>query len=154
VQLAEYRNYCLDEIRLRFPDFDAVMVMDTDLVGGISLNGVANTFGSPNWDFMGAKGIYSEPGKRGWVHYDSWAFRKRGEWKAPGAWFDYWVPPVGDEPVPVNSCFGGCGIYRMDAILSSYYDSFDCEHVCLHHSMIEKGFDRLFLNPGLVAIHS
>ena len=56
----------------------------------------------------------------------------------------------GEPMVPVYSCFGGLGGYRMQAMLTCRYGETDCEHVCLHQDMRRAGLDRLYLNPSQV----
>ena len=41
-----------------------VIVLDTDIEGGFSLEGVANTYGQTNWDFVGANGLILR--RQGW----------------------------------------------------------------------------------------
>ena len=58
-------------------------------------------------------------------------------------------------PIEVDSAFGGLGIYKKSAILSSSYIGVDdnreefCEHVHLHTVMREKGL-RLYIVPSLI----
>ena len=59
----------------------------------------------------------------------------------------------GEPLVPVYSCFGGFGVYRMPAFLSAQYAGGDCEHVALHRSMRAAGFDRQFLNPSQLVFY-
>ena len=57
--------------------------------------------------------------------------------------------------LPVQSAFGGFGIYKVEVFLTSNYDAKGndpgvyCEHVDLHFSSIEKG-KKLFINPAMV----
>jgi hypothetical protein len=57
------------------------------------------------------------------------------------------MPPVGSDPIPMNSAFGGLCLYRREAYLAGVYEGGDCEHVSLHRSMQRAGY-QLFLNPG------
>ena len=50
----------------------------------------------------------------------------------------------------VYSCFGGLGVYRIEAMLTCRYGDSDCEHVCFHRSMRAAGLDRLYLNPSQI----
>lgn len=49
----------------------------------------------------------------------------------------------GEPLLPVESCFGGLGLYRMAAFLSAEYGGGDCEHVVFHQRLRRSGFDRL-----------
>lgn len=153
-RMAVYRNKCQDYIRDNFPEFDYVILVDTDIAGGWSYDGVANTIGQPTWDFMGSNGIIYKNWQdiiRKALYYDVWAFRWYGDWKAKNA--DSLNPRSwhrGDSRVPVFSCFGGLGAYKMNAYLSSRYDGTDCEHIPFHRGMMEKGFNQLFMNPSQI----
>jgi len=124
-RMANYRNKCQDYLLNTFPRFDYVMLVDTDLPGGWSYDGIANTMGQPEWDFMGSNGIIFKNWRnihRKPLYYDVWAFRWYGDWAPcdsaklnPKTW------NRGDGIVPVFSCFGGLGIYTMDA-----YESDSC----------------------------
>ena len=59
----------------------------------------------------------------------------------------------GEPLVPVTCCFGGLGIYRMEAFRKGSYCPSDCEHVTFHKSLIEAGHGRLFLNPSQILIY-
>jgi hypothetical protein len=155
--MAAYRRRCQSEVAARWPDFDHVCVVDTDLPDGWSYDGVAHSFGSSEWDFVGSYGIIYQrqrltPSKA--LHYDVWAFRPQGsdeplESRAGNnlAW------QRGDALVPVNSCFGGLGLYRMAAWLAASYQGGDCEHVPLHRQMRQRGYGRLYLNPSQIALY-
>ncbi len=60
--------------------------------------------------------------------------------------------------VPVNSAFGGFGIYKPKIFTSIDYaksdsgDPSDCEHLDLHFKCLQKGF-RLFIDPNLINNH-
>jgi hypothetical protein len=59
----------------------------------------------------------------------------------------------GEPLIPMESCFGGLGIYRMDALLSSMYVGGDCEHVPLHRGLKAAGYSRIFLNPSQIVLY-
>ena len=151
-RMADYRNRYHQMINDRFSDFDYVIVADMDLVGGWSDDGIANTFGWDDWDFVGSNGLILQRARwrfNAWLHFDTWAYRRNGSFEP------MCTRTVNDfswrrgEPLePVYSCFGGLGVYRMPAFLSGRYGGGDCEHVTLHRSMREAGFGRMFLNPS------
>lgn len=156
-RMAAYRNRCLDEIRRRWSDFDAVIVVDLDLRNGFSVKGIANTFGHDGWDFVGSNGVILKRIRATLdvpVQYDAWAFRRHGDFTALStAAVNAMRFRVGDPLVPVASCFGGLGVYRMPAFLSSRYDGSDSEHVPFHRGLLEAGFTGLFLNPSQVTCY-
>src|SRR5205085_531004 len=71
----QYREYAVEN----FGDFDYAFVVDTDLAGGWSYDGIANTLGHDDWDFVGSYGLERWAGRDPYVfpyvHFDTWAFR-------------------------------------------------------------------------------
>jgi hypothetical protein len=156
-RMAYYRGECQRVIRESYSQFDHVILVDTDLLGGWSYDGVAHTFGQRDWDFVGANGfIY----RRRWLspnavsHYDAWAFRNDQQFtplttkEVNGMIFHR-----GQPMERVYSCFGGLGIYRMPAYLAGRYDGTDVEHVTFHRVLHERGFDKTYLNPSLITVY-
>jgi hypothetical protein len=137
------------------------MVLDADPHGGFSVDGVLNSLG---WfcEMMGESFHRREPGAMashslyvreeqggyGVAAYDAWAGRLSWwEDRREHNWFHMLMPPVGSEPIPMNSAFGGLCLYRREAYLAGVYEGGDCEHV-LHHKAMQKAGYQLFLNPG------
>jgi hypothetical protein len=155
--MAAYRDRVQAEVAARWPDFDVACVVDTDLPDGWSYDGVAHSFGSGEWDFVGSYGIIYQRQRLTLsraLHYDVWAFRPLESFQPLDsragnalAW------RRGESLVPVNSCFGGLGLYRMPAWLAARYRGGDCEHVPLHREMRERGFGRLYLNPSQITLY-
>jgi len=161
-RMAYYRNQLRVRVTRACPEGWAnnVIAVDTDLPGGWSYDGVANTFGHPqaDWDFVGSNSILfrnykGEKNKP--VYFDVWAFRWRGS-DTPTRPEDinplHW--PRGAAMVPINSCFGGLGVYRMDAFRRCSYDGTDCEHVPFHRKMRQSGMGRLFMNPSQITLYT
>lgn len=156
-RMAYYRNQCHNHIQTHCSGLDNVIVADTDLWGGWSYDGVANTFGHDRWDFVGAYGIiHRREGFRNNVvkHYDAWAFRPYGSYEPLStASVNAMSWNRGASMLPTFSCFGGLGVYRLDAYLAGKYEGDDCEHVGLHRTMRDKGFGRIFLNPSQITLY-
>jgi hypothetical protein len=118
---------------------------------------VAHTFGQDGWDFVGANGIIYR--RRGFnpnaiAHYDAWAFRLDADFTPlTTKQVNRLLYQRGQPLVPVASCFGGVGIYRMPAYLAGRYDGSDVEHVTFHREMHRRGFDKTYLNPSLIAVY-
>ena len=173
IALAEYRDACQRWVRSCCADFDYVVVIDWDAWGGWWHDGVLNGLG---WmlELQGAYGMASvslletpvvvmgedqRPAiDTSWLHYDCWAARGIGQpqnyWDdytvGEGGWKHQYLPPVGSEPVPVASAFGGFCIYRTAAYLKGTYDGTrDCEHVEMHRSIAKATGQRLYLCPGM-----
>ena len=156
-RMAYYRNQCHQYICENHADCDEVILVDTDLEGGWSYDGVAHTFGCDNWDFVGAFGVIF---KRHYfkanclVHYDAWAYRTDESFTPMTTGeVNSIIFHRGDPLVPVTSCFGGIGVYRMPAFQCGTYDGSDTEHVTFHRRLRKNGFDRMFLNPSLIALY-
>jgi hypothetical protein len=148
-RMACYRNQYLNFVRRTYRDYDYVIVVDTDLGGEWNEAGIAITFGHDDWDFVGSYGILHRLSRQGFqqVHYDAWAYRLLGSDTAiPTKIANRFMPTQDQTLIPVNSCFGGLGIYRMASLVASHYGGSDCEHVTLHRGMREAGHARLYLN--------
>lgn len=156
-RMADYRAHYHRAIADQCWDEDEVIVLDMDLEGGWSLDGIAHTYGHDDWDFVGSYGILYR--RRGlqfnrFVHYDSWAFRTSEDFRPlPTREVNYLHWDRGDPLVPVTSCFGGLGIYRRQAFLAGAYAGPDCEHIALHRQMRACGFRRVFLNPSQITLY-
>lgn len=156
-RMAHYRNRCLEVLRAEFAEFSHAIVLDTDLKGGWSIDGIANTFGHDGWDFVGSNGIIFK--RLGCelnvpVQYDAWAFRLDDQLTAlPTGAVNAMQWQRGQPLVPVTSCFGGLGVYRMPALLSACYDGWDSEHVPLHQQMRRNGYENMFLNPSQITVY-
>jgi hypothetical protein len=159
-RMAYYRNRCRQCVLDSFGDFEFVIVIDMDLMGGWSYDGIANTFGHDDWDFVGANGMSfrTRDDPQTFEFFDTFAFRADRP-IARGQTLDARVRTAprfvrGEPLVPVRSCFGGLGVYRMNGYKSATYDGIDCEHVTFHASMRERGFSRLFLNPSQIVLYT
>ena len=165
VRLAYCRNKCHDHVRT-MPERPAyTIVMDTDPHHGFSVDGVFNSVAwlgalSAKWQppaGMASYSLYRNYGSaesRGVAHYDAWAMRLnwwRDRRQEIGmTWAFQLFPPVGSNPIPMYSAFGGLCVYSTEAFLAAGerpYQGGDCEHVFLHKKMHEAGY-QLYLNPG------
>jgi len=161
VRLAKCRTLCQEWVRRHAADASYVMVLDADPHGGFSVDGVLNSLG---WfcemlgesfhrrepGAMASHSLYvrEEQGGYGVAAYDAWAGRLSWwEDRREHNWFHMLMPPVGSEPIPMNSAFGGLCLYRREAYLAGIYEGGDCEHV-FHHKAMQKAGYQLFLNPG------
>jgi hypothetical protein len=157
--LADCRNRYRQRIAERFPDFDYVIVVDTDLSGGWSYEGVAHSFGHDDWDFIGSYGLAPrldpELKEFPYVHFDVWAFHPAPS-TAPRKLVNHneLLLRRGEPLLPVESCFGGLGLYRMAAMRAVEYSGGDCEHVVFHQRLRRAGFNRLYMNPSQLVLYS
>ena len=156
--MAEYRNKCLEQIREKFSDYDYYILIDMDLTGGFSYDGVANTIGSELlWSGVAANGKNSRRSNH--VYWDTYAHRDLGHgMRTHGGRMreyhgKYAETGRGDPWVKVNSAFGGMGIYKIDDVINSEYTGEASEHVPFHLDIIDKG-GNIFMNPNLVVLYN
>ena len=158
-RLASCRNRYRDYAVREFGDYDYATVVDTDLCGGWSYDGVADTFGHTDWDFVGSYGVLprvsdGNPPRRHLIHFDAWAFRDVDHHQPhEGHEINRMVLQRGESLLRVWSCFGGLGVYRMPCFHAARYAGGDCEHVQLHRALRNAGFDQLFLNPSQIVVY-
>lgn len=154
-RMAYYRNRCREAILEHFSDFDFVIVVDMDLLGGWSYDGVANTFGHEEWDVVGSNGLSFAvlDAPHTYEYVDAFAYRAVGQTQVLRESHAIRLPR-GEPLVPVWSCFGGLGVYRMECFHTARYDGAECEHVRFHQSLREQGLDRQFLNPSQLVLYS
>lgn len=166
-KMAAFRNTYLELIKQYFSSYDYLMVVDIDLQGPWSLNGVMNSIGHDNWDAICAYGLMTLIGTWGTVFmmYDALAYvGKQDETGPTMSPFDlmrhylrinFWDTFGVNECtglVPVKSGFGGLAIYKMPAIQNAWYSGGICEHIAFHEHMAHNGYDKIFMNPALVIL--
>jgi len=157
-RLAHGRNVLHDyAISLNYP-FDYYIVCDLDdKIEKLTPDSILSCFKYSGWSMMGANQQHS--------YYDLWALRTKDTWCNLDCWNNIkgimgceskYIPSDSD-PIPVDSCFGGTGIYRFKDTLGCRYSSFPqefseeiCEHVPFHQSMRELHGAQLFINPGMI----
>jgi hypothetical protein len=142
-----------------YAGFGHALVIDSNLAGGWSYDGVAHTFGGDGWDFVGSYGLTGVgaawDGGPEFLHHDPRAFRSDARGPSRGAGPDGLRLRRGGALLAVSSCFGGLGIYRMACLLAcSYEDGGGCEHRGFHDRLRRAGLGRLFLNPSQIVLHS
>ena len=162
--MAQYRDEYLNYIRHTSSSSTHVIVLDLDLLIGCSLEGLAHSFSYDHneWDMIACNGVDAING----TYYDPLAYKdtesNRILYHNPTANSDGLSYKKtlnfkkGDlKLVPVKSAFSGLAIYKKEAIESSKYsqpDLKDCEHVSLHDTMIEQGYNKLFINPNMMVL--
>lgn len=156
-RMARYRNACLELVRSQAGAFDYVLLVDTDLEGGWSFEGIANTFGHDAWDFVGSNGLICKRirmDSNAALQYDAWAFRTDEAFTPLSTQeVNHMKWNRGEALVPVTCSFGGLGIYRMDAYLAGRYAGHDVDHVTHQQIARSKGFNRVFLNPSQFTLY-
>ena len=171
-RIAKCRNRYLQELRAnkKYNNIDYVVVADLDGVN----SDLTKTAVKSCWKFTEEwDACFANQSK---VYYDIWALRHK-TWCPNDCWKTYkFLLNHGvskhralhaavysrmininsnEDPIEVDSAFGGLGIYKKHAILTSVYIGLDdneeeiCEHVNLHTTMKDKGL-RLYIIPSLI----
>jgi|15BtaG_2_1085339.scaffolds.fasta_scaffold00003_68 hypothetical protein len=169
VDMAECRNKLLN-IALKTDSFiqnndhkfDYVFMLDMDLEGGYSYEGICNSIGWNDFDGIGSNGIFyrivehegKEVNQR--LFYDAWAFRRLGHDK-PHAHEEINILRYerGEEPFEVISNHNGMTIYKADClrIPGLKYKAGDCDHVTLNKQLREHG-KKICLNPSQITLYN
>lgn len=147
-------------------DTDLVAVLDGDLEGPLSLDGVAHAvalLSEPSGpDAVAALGINNWLGLPilapfiGYGYYDPIAFRERDFARRDSdASVRLRLAGLrrGDAPLPVLSAFAGLALYRGEIARGLRYDerTTDCEHVSYHRALAARG-GKLVLDPSLMLL--
>ena len=164
-RMARLRNALCERLDAE-PLSDFVAVVDGDLEGPVSLDGLAHSVAllaeSAGPDGVAALGINNWVGLPflmpflGYGYYDPIAFRE-GVWerRSSDAAIRYRLAGLrrGDEPLAVKSAFAGLALYRGQSVRGLRYDeaTSDCEHVSFHRAFAERGA-KLMLNPSLMLL--
>lgn len=159
INLAKYRNVCLEWVKQNYSDFNYVIVLDLDADQGFSIEGIYNSISWLNKvetsAGMGSYSLYCDNNKL--YHYDTFAFRfNNWEESSPNVTSNYeqalsnYHPNIGSRIAPFYSCFGGLAVYKIKCFIEGNYDgSIGCEHVLFHKSMRDKGYN-MYLNPSSI----
>ena len=170
-RLAFCRDIYMNEIRenATFRNIDYVCVVDFDLVNDeLTAAALESTFLRNDWC-----GVFAN---QAGAYYDIFALRAKN-WSEGNCWeSDRILREQGMHPIlsqqiavyskrrrimtseswiPVESAFGGLGIYKRDCIANLKYqinglpESGVCEHVPFNTSLSNRGH-KLFINPALV----
>ena len=154
-----YRNIYLSIVYKYFSDYDYMCVMDFDIDGLLTINGLIHALKCPfEWSCICANGRSGIPGTFGMLDtmYDAMAFclteydlklAKNGCRAFSHLFYKYlrliWLSSFDSGRfgfVSVISAFNGVSIYKIDDIYGLYYKKgYSCEHISLHEQMIEKG---------------
>lgn len=162
-KMAFFRNQYLDYVKKNLSHYDYMLVIDLDIEGTISMDGIFHSIShEPNWDMISINGRCQFPATFGMVTnaYDGLAYYPdtRSEIKDQSAnwfeWFYRWldmnikIKQNHNQIFKVKSAFNGAALYRVSSILKSQYSCIaSCEHIGLHMDMIKQGHSKIYLNP-------
>ena len=163
--MARLRNQYLDYVERQGWSGDYLIVVDLD-VAQLNLAGILTSFESNReYDAVTAFGYSTSPRLKRRYH-DTYALTKWGEQDIPQTETmtiryadELGVLKPTDDWVRIYSGFGGLAIYRFEAVKGLRYSALPnddsrvevhSEHVALYKGMIERGFDRFYINPAMV----
>jgi hypothetical protein len=173
--LSDCRNVYLDYAKKI--DYDYLCVLDLDLKGGWSYDGVAHGIFTLEFNkkiaAVTAYGVLSDPdnmqsledvNKEDYIMYDSFAFRPKnvmnGIHMLRTPLFNKPTFNRGEDPINVKSNFGGMAIYKKSIIdkykyyAKQWLDGFvDPDHVCIHKDMIKDDWE-IVLDPSMIVSYS
>lgn len=167
-KMAGIRNHYMEWLDNLDYDPDYVIVVDLD-VSRLNADAILTSFGNgvPEWDAVTAFGYSTSPKMFKRRYHDSFALTVWEDKDVPQTEamivnnaFKYGNLKANDQWVRVASAFGGLSIYRFEAIKGLRYtepaiDNNDsrvevrCEHFSLYRQMIERGFDKIYINPAM-----
>jgi hypothetical protein len=174
--IANHRNKYLEYAKLN-KHYDYLCVIDLDLLGGWSLDGFFHgLFSIESMDNIACVSSYGvltectnnklmeEVSCGRYLMYDSLAYRplsiSRGVHMCRLPLFNKLVFQRGQDPVLVNSNFGGMAIYKFNAIVNKKYyakqweEGFvDPDHVNINRDIIKDGYN-IILDPSMICSHS
>ena len=171
--LASLRNIYLRKIRELNSVFpvDYAIIVDLDLEGGWSYDGVLDSFSYPGWSAMTGNGLLFREKKVTFnghaeveyerLFFDTWAYREYGtELLPPSDETNLKNFERGEPPFEVFSNFNGIAIYKYSDLEKCEYgagdngdDTITCDHPFLHKQMRDLGCN-IYLNPSMISLYS
>lgn len=165
-KMARLRNMYMEYVDNHGWEADYLAVVDLD-VAQLYLENILSSFNSEKeWDAVCAFGYSTSPRLKRRYH-DTYALtlwdekdEPQTEQKIKEMADRFGTLKAEDEWIRVASAFGGIAIYRFEAVrglrytvpaLCNYDDRVEvkCEHFSLYKQMIERGYDRFFINPAM-----
>lgn len=167
-RLAFCRNVYVKEIRENklYKDIDFIAIVDFDIKNNrLKLNELKKLIGEQSWSaiFANQTGLYYDIyalRKKGWVENDCFVEYKKfsmsmslQDAKELAIWSKMKKIRKGSPLIPVDSAFGGLGIYRKDVFMNFDYSLppehlHESEHVSLHKKIRDSN-GLLFIVPKM-----
>ena len=159
-RVSHARNYILKYIESKKlnPDYIISIDMDDILIDFKCSSILYPFFENCDWSMFGANSN---------IYYDMWALRTLNKpdkdfWdgkKKNNKYImsksdilkEYFIIDKDSNPIRVNSCFNGIGIYKYKDIKNCKYNGDKtCEHVSFHQEMIRNNNAKLYIHPKLI----
>ncbi len=175
--LGQLRNRCQEAIEKlsTFHKIDYVIVIDLDLEGGWSYDGILNSFSYDlnAWSAMTANGLFfrektvscketqEKEVEIERLFHDTWAYRKFGDNNLEKCEVTNLLRfERGEKPFGVFSNFNGLGIYKLEDIIGCKFGAEENEDGTVtnewayYHKEMRKAGKSIFLNPNLITLYS
>lgn len=157
--MAYYRNKYLEYLRYETTS-KHLIVIDTDIIGGFSWDGLAHSFSyiDSSMGCIGSNSLIYENRESGPIrlYYDALAFRRLNSTKPHNqSEINLLCYNRNETLLEVQSAFGGLAIYNVEPIrkFNLTYDESDCDHVTLNKKLVELGY-RNYMNPAQIVLYS
>jgi len=175
--LSECRNKYLEYARLNQDQYDYLCIIDWDLLGGWSLDGFFHGIFSlnniTNAACVSSYGVLAEPTNTlslehihptKYIMYDSFAYRpiniETGIHMSRLPIFNSFFFERGQDPIFIQSNFGGMAIYKIHTIINKQYRAkqweegfVDPDHVNINRDIIKDGY-KIILDPSMISSYS
>jgi hypothetical protein len=155
-RLAYCRNRYVDDMNAaaEYDRCEWVMVVDMDLRGGWSVDGLASTFADAGWDAVASVSLGYHYLRK--TYYDTFALKPKGILKKNWSYRLFgegWQFRRNDPLIPVQSAFGGLALYRRDIFRTRRYSGLSGGlDVCEHDALNADGKLRFFMNPSQITV--
>jgi hypothetical protein len=155
-RLAYCRNQYLHYLKhsLKCDDYQYVIVVDMDLKGGWSYDGIASSFSDTQWDVMISNSLGYHSLRK--TYYDMYTLSPRAilqENLVTTLLGSAWYLRRGMPLIPVESGFGGLSIYTKETILAGEYAGrLQGEKICEHQALTLHRELRCYLNPSQITV--
>lgn len=162
-RMANYREECLKYVKQNLSLYDYMLVVDFDLKGNQSIDGLFHSLAYKNWDAIFINGHISLEGTFGLctIIYDALAYadinnnlnydNNNNDFKKfflliLNTCIQNYKVNTNKCFIPVKSAFNGYGLYKIDSIKdSSYIGNNYCEHLNLNLDLYKKN-KKLYIN--------
>lgn len=126
--------------------YDFVIVIDTNVCGGYSYEGILNSLGWDVWDGIGSNAfIYNYIGNILHRQFNDSLFRKLNNWNECKD-IENITYDRGEPPIRCFSCFGGMAIYKGNVYK-------ELETLSLNKNIIDSG-GTIWLNPSMITLYN
>ncbi len=146
-------SYCRTELQKQITAinseelYDYVILLDMDIEGGFSYEGIFNSL-SYDMEAVASNSLFYENDVRRF--YDSYALKM--SYDMTDLEKQSLIYHRGQNPIIVESAFGGLCLYKMDSYLKGMYHTDDAKQWCEHQGF-HKGM-KICINPSQITLYN